>query len=83
MPNCALSIKMMQYIPAPVRRQYAREKLAERAAFAVYLRGDARKLPGHFNETIGQYLGLAVPRRPYPGCKKIYWLLYLRRQAGI
>lgn len=83
-PNDALTLKMMRYIPAPVRRQYAREKTTERRSFHVYLRCDgAMKLPGTLNQIIGEYMSLAVARRPRPGWKKIYWPLYLEREAGM
>ena len=78
-PNDVLSLKMMRFIPAPVRRQYARDKLAERAAFRVFLR---TSLPATLNQVVGAFLGLALGRKPPSGCKKIYWPLYLKREAG-
>jgi len=81
LPKCAATLKIMRFIPAPVLRQYAREKLAERAMFAVFLQCEgAKKIPGNLNEIIGQMLGLAVSRKP-DGGRKIYWPLYLKRVA--
>ncbi len=84
-PHDADSLKMMRYIPAPVRRQYAREKVVERRSFVVFLRSKgANKVPGIFNQIIGEYLGLAVARKPAETYgKKIYWPLYLEREAGL
>ena len=83
-PNDALTLKMMRYIPAPIRRQYAYEKTMERRSFTVYLKSEgANKVIGILNQSIASYLGLAVGRRPTNGGKKIYWPLYLEREAGI
>jgi len=83
-PNDSHSLKMMRYIPAPVRRQYAREKTVERHSFLLYLRSKgSKKLPTILNQIVSDYMGLAVARRPMPGWKKIYWPLYLEREAGM
>jgi hypothetical protein len=83
-PHDVDSLKIMRYIPAPVRRQYAREKVGERRSFAVFLKSKgANKVPGIFNQIIGEYLGLAVGRKPRAYGKKIYWPLYLEREAGL